>query len=791
MGRWIIQNLSQRQCIHCFMLLLIILSCFNQSNAAELNPRRVLYISSYHRGYAWNDGIEQGLREHLKESKQAIDIYTEFLDIKRFPTLSNSPNFVNFFAAKHSQTVYDAIVISDNAAFDFAIKYREKIFPKSPIIFCGYNAFRPAVLNGITNITGVNEEVNFKGTIDMALKVHPHTKKLVFITSDYYLNGKRHQEILDNNLTPTYQDRYQIVQLKNLYLQPLKNKLAALSSDSLVFVLGDPLDNLKQEVISTEVYYHEVATASAVPAYAFWDFILNTGMMGGQIITGLDQGRKVADLSLQVLNHTPIEQIPIIMETPTSKVFDFNVMQRFNIPETALPADSHIINKPNSFYQQYKIYILSIIFFIVALMMLSAVLSMLLRRSYSLGKQLAAEIIERQKIEETLRKYQEHLEERVIERTAEIQRVNESLREREALFHSMFDLHSAVMFLLNPETGHIVEANRAALNYYGYSLESLRALHIDRINQLSRAEIEIEMQRAKNEHCKYFEFRHRLASGEIRDVEVHASVVSWNREILIFAIVHDITERKQIDAALKTREAQLDELNTTKDRLFSIIAHDLRSPFQAILGLSEYLLDSLNKGSIQEHRSFVQNIYNAADNTFKLLNTLLDWARTQTNQVSIHLEIVPLSPVIINVLNNLSALAQQKNISLNFYFAADVAVYADRNMLNTILRNLVSNAIKYTRTDGDIEVSVQARGEYVEIAVIDNGVGMSEDVKNKLFTSSVNQSTYGTGQEKGTGLGLVICKDFVIKQEGTIWVDSEINQGSAFRFILPRATLEE
>lgn len=790
MGKWIIQYFSQRPLLYRLMLLLIMGTSFSQSRAAEQNPHRVLYISSYHRGYAWNDGIEQGLRERLKESHQQIDLFVEFLDMKHFPNLNNSPSLAEFFASKHSNIVYDAIVISDNAAFDFAIKYREKIFPKSPIIFCGYNSFRPEVLSGITNITGVNEEIDFKGTIDMALKVHPHTKKLVFVTSDYYVNGKRNQDVVEQELIPAYQTRYAVSGLKNLYLQELKKNLANLSSDALVFVLGDPLDNREREVIPTETYYHDVAAASVVPVYAFWDFILNTGMMGGQIITGVDQGRKVADLTLQVLNHKPADQIPVVMETPTSKTFDFKALQRFNIPETALPADSIIINKPHSFYEQYKTHIWGMILLSIALFISSSILAVLLQRSYWLRKQLAAEIIERQKVENTLRKYQDHLEERVTERTVEIQRMNESLQEREALFHGMFDLHSAVMFLLNPETGHIVEANRAALDYYGYSLESLRALPINSINQLSRPEIEAEMQRAKNEHCKYFEFRHRLATGEIRDVEVHASIVSWKRESLLFSIVHDVTERKQIDTALKTREAQLNELNTTKDRLFSIIAHDLRSPFQGILGLSEYLLEHLETGSVQENRSLVQNIYGAADNTFKLLNTLLDWARTQTNQVSIHLEVVLLSPVIIDVLNNLSTLAQHKNIHLNFDFTADVAVYADKNMLNTILRNLVSNAIKYTKTYGDIDISVQAREEYVEIAVIDNGVGMSEEAKNKLFTSNVNQSTYGTGQEKGTGLGLVICKDFVVKQEGTIWVDSEINKGSAFRFILPRANVE-
>jgi PAS domain S-box-containing protein len=756
-------------------------------SAAEQTPRRVLYINSYHRGFTWSDGIEQGLRDQFKKSNQNIDLYIESLDAKRFPDVNYLSILADAFINKYSKIVYDAIVVSDNPAFDFAVKYREQMFPSAPLIFCGYNSFRPEIIKDMKNITGVNEEIDFFGTIEMALSISPQTKKLVFITSDFYSTGKRNQETVENTLIPAYQNRYQIIQLKNLYLQELEKQLAALASDSLVFIFGSPIDNREDKFTKVEDYYRRQAAASPVPTYSFWDFTLNTGIMGGRIITRQDQGQVAAELALRIFNGTPADQIPVIMETPTSKIFDFNAMRRFKILETSLPKESIIINKPDSFYQQNKIYIWIAIVTIIILIILSSILSILLRRSRHLGNILLREVSERQKTENLLQLHYEQLEKAVEERTTEIKHINETLKEREALFHGMFDSHSAVMFLLNPETGFFIEANQAALNYYGYSLDEWKELKIYNINQLTKEEIKQEIAQAKAEQRKYFIFRHRLANGQVRDVEVHSTPVLFKRQTLLFSIVHDITERKQMDTALKAREIELNELNVTKDRLFSIIAHDLRSPFNAILSFSEYLLENLTTETVEESKELVKDIHLAANSTFKLLNNLLDWARTQTNQIKIYLEQVNISLNINEVLDDLQPVALNKNITLYYLNPQTNIAYVDQNMLNTILRNLISNSIKYTDIGGKIEVSVENKSDYLEIAVADNGVGMNEETKNRLFVSNVNQSTFGTHQEKGTGLGLIICKEFVKKLKGEIWVESEINHGSIFKFTLPVA----
>jgi PAS domain S-box-containing protein len=519
---------------------MIFLLCYAVNVCSEEIPHqkmsRILYINSYHRGYLWSDGIESGLRQRLNDSGRKTDVKIEFLDAKLFPEPAYLPTLAEIFAMKHGKVRYDAVVVSDNEAFDFAIKYREQLFSYAPLIFCGYNSFRPEVLKGITNVTGVNEEIDFTGTIDMALTVHPKTRTLVFITSDYYKAGQRNQKIVENMLIPAYQKRYQIKQLKNLYLKELEQQLSSLPPLTLVFMFGAPLDNRESQLIPAEEYYHRMATASSAPAYSFWDFTLNTGMMGGNVITGPDQGRMAAELTLRILDGTPADSIPVVMDSPTSKIFDFNAMKRFGISEKSLPAGSIVINKPNTFYHRYKPYVWITITVFIILSVMVMLLMILLQKSRILSAKL--------------QQHQENLENLVSERTAELRCANETLQEREVLFHGMFDKHSAVMLLVDPETGKIFLANQAALKYYGYSAEEFETLTIYQINQKSKEEIALEILNAGIEKRNCFNFPHRLADGEIRDVEVHSALIPYRGKTLLFSIVHDITDRKRAEEAL-------------------------------------------------------------------------------------------------------------------------------------------------------------------------------------------------------------------------------------------------
>jgi len=264
--------------------------------------------------------------------------------------------------------------------------------------------------------------------------------------------------------------------------------------------------------------------------------------------------------------------------------------------------------------------------------------------------------------------------------------------------------------------------------------------------------------------------------------------ISFQKEEIqnkVLVLNQEIETRKKAEELLLERESQLKNLNATKDKLFSIIAHDLRSPFSGILGFIELLQSTIRNQAMDKSEELLEYIYSATKNSYNLLETLLDWAKTQTNQVILNQKKLDISELIENSILELRSVALNKDIELINTISVKIYVFADENMINTILRNLISNSIKYTNSGGKITVSAQIKKEYLELSIADNGIGMSEELINTLFTSSVNQSKFGTNNEGGTGLGLIICKEFVEKQGGKIWVESEEKNGSNFKFSLP------
>lgn len=255
---------------------------------------------------------------------------------------------------------------------------------------------------------------------------------------------------------------------------------------------------------------------------------------------------------------------------------------------------------------------------------------------------------------------------------------------------------------------------------------------------------------------------------------------------LIFLIIKLLHKNYTLERQrAEENAAQLQELNATKDKLFSIIAHDLRSPFNNILGFSELLLENKNDNKVAKSEKYLGIINSSANNTLILLDNLLNWAQSQTGKISFNPKKIIFSNIILEIIKLKKSIAKAKNISLNYSSSDEIEVYADENMLKTILRNLISNAIKFTNSNGKIDVTALQNDNFIEIAVSDNGVGMNDETRKKLFDISTNITTKGTANEKGSGLGLILCKEFIEKHGGKIWIESEEGRGSIFKFTLP------
>jgi signal transduction histidine kinase len=236
---------------------------------------------------------------------------------------------------------------------------------------------------------------------------------------------------------------------------------------------------------------------------------------------------------------------------------------------------------------------------------------------------------------------------------------------------------------------------------------------------------------------------------------------------------------------IKDLNDELNDLNSTKDRFFSIIAHDLKGPVGNLKQLSDILLNDIDMLEKDELKEFTEHISVSAKSTMALLENLLEWSRMQLGKVTYEPQHFQLNMIVNQVTGLLSVSALNKQIDLKSDIDNSIWVIADINMINTVIRNLTSNSIKFTPENGKIDIKAVNQGKFIEISVNDNGVGISEENKKRLFKIEENFTTKGTSNEKGTGLGLILCQEFVEKNGGRIWVESELGKGTSFIFILP------
>lgn len=281
------------------------------------------------------------------------------------------------------------------------------------------------------------------------------------------------------------------------------------------------------------------------------------------------------------------------------------------------------------------------------------------------------------------------------------------------------------------------------------------------------------------------EYRIVRKDGKIRWIDTLGSVINYQGKRAILLVAVDITERKLSEDVLIKSEKKLKEANAMKDKFFSIVAHDLKNPFSSILGFSNLLYEAYDNFEEKQRKAFIKNICESAENTFKLLQNLLEWSRTQTGNIEYSPKTIDINHLVNENLGIFKSSLLNKKITAQADIPPESKAFADENMINTVLRNLISNAIKFTNIEGSIKISAINNGNLITINVRDNGTGIEEENISKLFRIDDQFRASGTLNETGSGLGLLLCKEFVEKNHGEIKAESSRGEGSVFSFTLP------
>ena len=294
------------------------------------------------------------------------------------------------------------------------------------------------------------------------------------------------------------------------------------------------------------------------------------------------------------------------------------------------------------------------------------------------------------------------------------------------------------------------------------------------------------LQSAKDLSPQQVNFRVKLNDGSIHHLFGNSLPhLEADGSVLWYGFITDITEQKEKEQKIGIQNIELQKLIAKQNKLFSIIAHDLRSPFNGLLGLTELMADATEDISLEKMRTFSSALNKSAHHTFDLLENLLTWCRSERGLLECRPQSFALCKTIQESTVVLGEQAQNKSIEIKLDIDVDMSIIADLFMFQTIVRNLTSNAIKFTKNGGNIEISALLIDHFIQISIKDTGIGMSEEIQNNLFRIDADTKRPGTAGELSTGLGLLLCRDFVVQMGGEISIESRVNEGSTFRFTLP------
>ncbi|WP_243364552.1 PAS domain-containing protein [Fundidesulfovibrio terrae] len=328
-------------------VLLFVFLCGLGHAQVEVNKKKILYVNSYHNGYAWSDQILEGMRTALDKSTVPYDLQIEYMDSKRFTGPNMDSTLETLYREKYRGSSFDAIIVSDDNAYQFILAYGQSLFPGVPVIFCGVNDFDPAQIKGRMNITGVVEYPDFEANIRLANKLTPDATRMVVI-GDYSLTGQAiRKQLLKSAAKFRSQMTFEFWDVRTL--PELYERTAELTDKDMIFLIPIYLGT-ENQVYSVEEVCDIISKRLTVPIYSAWQFMLGHGIVGGKLHSGQGEGELAAKMALQILAGEPPSHIAVVDKFDDPYLFDYLVLKRFSIPEDKLPMGATLINEPLSFY---------------------------------------------------------------------------------------------------------------------------------------------------------------------------------------------------------------------------------------------------------------------------------------------------------------------------------------------------------------------------------------------------------------------------------------------------------
>lgn len=708
-------------------------------------PANVLLLHSYHKGFAWSDNVTRGVEEVLTGGGRPVDLTVEFMDTKRRNDDEHYRNLLALFRHKFPPGLFNGVITADDDALIFALRHRDALFPGVPIVFSGFSHRPGEQLAGQRGVTGIVETHDIGETIELALGLHPQTRRVVTI-NDLTTTGLARQKQIDAAATALAARGIVVETLADVTAKQLEDRLRDLKASDIVFLQAFNRDSAGR-VFNPEGIMALVSRSCGRPVYTIKEEYLGLGVVGGFLTAGRVHGQAAARLQLRILGGDDPAGIPVVENSINLPMFDDRQLQRFEIAPDHLPAGSVRIEVPVPFYVMHRKLVAAASGAFVLLLAAIAVLTASVRTRRRAEEDLAITLLS--------------IGDAVIatDREGRVSRINPVAE------------HLVGWPARDAAGRHLGEIFRTAGSGNGIAASLLEAA-VGRGESVSLAEGATLVSRDGTE---------RRISDSASPIRAHGGVIRG-----MVVVFRDVSEQ----SAMEERLRQTQKMETI-GRLAGGVAHDFNNLLGGIIGYADLLIAGL-AGDRRLH-GYAERIVETADRAAGLTRNLLAFSRKRQLQDS-H---VDLHQSLRDVIGILEQTIDRRILIQTRFEAAAPFVKGDLSQIQSAILNLGVNARDAMPEGGTITIATAdvaldgpgARalpdpvdpGRYVEITVSDTGAGMEPEVQEHIFEPFFSTKPVG----KGTGLGLPAVYGTVRAHRGTIQVRSAPGAGSAFRILLP------
>ncbi|QEP33227.1 sensor histidine kinase [Malaciobacter pacificus] len=713
---------------------------------ANNSSKDVLLLHSYHKGYVWSDDISKTIENSLNKYDN-IELTTVYMDTKRI----DDPQYINDLALLYKKQFenrdYDLIIVSDNSALDFTIKYHDYLFKNLPILFCGINNFNKDLLiehNMTKYMTGVVEQVDLEKNFELISKLHPNLENLIFI-------GDRSKTSLaiKKDLKPViekYKKYFNIEYIDNLDITNLKNKVSKLDPSNTVILFGLLFKDTTGKYFTYKQSFQQIKNVSNVPIYGLWDFYLNYGIVGGLLTSAIAQGEAVSKMALDVLlKNKEVSDIPILEKSPNLYMFDYKELDRFDLDPTKFINDLIIINEPSSVYKEHTKFFIIAITIIIILSIIVVTLRANIQRRVKLEQALSNRLEFDKVLLDTIPNpiYYKNTEGKFL------------------------GCNIAFVSLVNSTRNEVI--GKTAFDFFPKEIASKNT--------------KIDKELLKTFSTSTSEFTFYTPLNEMKHIILNKAVYKNIDGTIggIVCIMDDITERVQQKQFL-IQQSKLAEMGD----MVAAIAHQWNEPLVELSALvqdiqTSYLLNELKDIDVND---FVKDSMVQIQYMSKTLSDFRNFLKPSTKK-----KLFSISKSLNEINEIIGKQVFYSNIKMNFNYKnkdEELLIYGYENEFKQVLLNLLNNAKNKiveknlnTHKKGTININIQRCINYNTIEICDDAGAIEDNILSSIF------EPYFTTKENGTGLGLYMAKVIIEdKMRGTISARNNENQ-AIFTIKLP------